>query len=121
MRSASESTYARDVGVDAGIDPYWPPGRARLPLHLRDRLVEHLDVELEADRGDVARLLRAEQLAGATDLEVAHRDRESRAELRVVRERREAGPRLLGQLARVGIEEVRVRGRIERPTRPRIW
>jgi hypothetical protein len=34
-------------------------------------------------------LLRAEQLAGAADLEVAHRDREAGAELGVVGERRQ--------------------------------
>ena len=55
-----------------------------------DRLVEQRDVELEADRRDVARLLVAEQVAGAAQLEVAHRDREARAELGVVGERRQA-------------------------------
>ena len=65
-------------------------GRAQLG----DRLVQELDVELEADGGDVARLLRAEQLAGAADLEVAHRDREAGAELGVVGERREPRARL---------------------------
>ena len=60
----------------------------------------------------MAGLLRAEQLAGAADLEVAHRDREAGAELGVVGERREPRPRLVGQLARVGIEEVRVRRRV---------
>ena len=48
---------------------------ARLAGQLGDGLVQHLDVELEPERGDVARLLGAEQVAGAADLEVAHRDR----------------------------------------------
>ena len=39
----------------------------------------------------MTRLLGAEQVAGAADLEVAHRDLEARAELGVVGERREAG------------------------------
>ena len=60
----------------------------------------------------MAGLLRAEQLAGAADLEVAHRDREAGAELGVVGERGEPRPRLRGQLARVGVEEIRVRGRV---------
>ena len=69
----------------------------------------------------MARLLGAEQIAGAADLEVAHRDREAGAELGVVGERREAGPRLRRQLRRLGVEEVGVGGTSERPTRPRIW
>ena len=79
------------------------------PDELRDRLVEHLDVELEAERGDVAGLLRAEQIARAPDLEVAHRDLEAGAELRVVGERREPRARLGRELGRVRIEEVGVR------------
>ena len=54
----------------------------RWPGQLGDRLVQHLDVELEAERGDVAGLLGAEQVAGAADLEVAHRDREARRRAR---------------------------------------
>ena len=96
------------IRVDAGIHPHRPGGDPLLALHLRNGLVEELDVELEADRGDVAGLLSAEQLARAADLEVAHRDREAGAELRVVGKRRQAGARLGGQLPRIGIEEVRV-------------
>ncbi len=51
-------------------------------------------------------LLVAQQVAGAADLEVAHRDAEARAELRVVGERREAGRRLGGERLRRGIEQV---------------
>ena len=57
----------------------------------------------------MARLLRAEQVAGAADLEVAHRDREAGAELGVVGERREPCARLGRQLTRLRIEEVGVR------------
>ena len=68
-------------------------------------------------------LLGAEQVAGAADLEVAHRDLEAGAELGVVGERRQ--PRRAppaSARARRGIEEVGV-GAVtsERPTRPRIW
>ena len=76
------------------------------PVSSGDGLVQHLDVELEAERGDVPRLLGAEQVAGAADLEVAHRDLEPGPELGVVGERREPGARLRGELVRVGIEEV---------------
>src|SRR2546425_1265221 len=77
---------------------------------LGDGLVQELDVELEADGRNVTRLLGTEQLAGAADLEIAHRDREAGAKLRMVGQGREAGTRLRGQLARVRIEEVRVCG-----------
>src|SRR4249919_571915 len=98
-----------DVGVDSRVDPYRPcrdPSPAR---ELRDRLVEHLDVELEPERGDVTRLLGAEEVAGAADLEVAHGDLETGAQLRVVCDRREASACLRRQLRGVRVEQVRVR------------
>src|SRR5207342_3729489 len=66
----------RDVGVDARVDPHGPDGHPRLAGELRDGLVQHLDVELEAESGDVTRLLSPEQVTGAPDLEVAHRNLE---------------------------------------------
>ena len=54
------------------------------------------------------RLLVAEQVAGAADLEVAHRDAEARAELGVVRERREAGGGVGRQRLGRGVEHVGV-------------
>ena len=83
-------------------------GGAPGPRQLGDRLGEQLDVELEADRGHVPRLLGAEEVARSADLEVAHGDREARAELGVVGEGRQARTRLGGQLLAVRIEEVRV-------------
>ena len=99
----------RHVRVDADVDPDRPRRDPLLARQLGDDLLQHLDVELEAERGDVAGLLGAEQVAGAADLEVAHRDREAGAELRVVGKRREAGPGLGRQLRRLGVEEVGVR------------
>ena len=99
-----------DERVDARVDPDRPDRGAGLPGELGHGLVEHLDVELEAERRDVTRLLGAEQVAGAADLEVAHRDLEAGAELGVVGERRQARARLRRQLARVGVEEVGVGG-----------
>ena len=66
----------RDVGVDGGVDADGrrPDGRRRLALQVGDGLGQQLAVQLEADGGDVARLLVAEQVAGAAQLEVAHRD-----------------------------------------------
>ena len=61
------------------------------------------------------RLLGAEQVAGAADLEVAHRDLEARAELRVVGEGRQPRPRLGRELGGFGIEEVRVREDVRAP------
>ena len=72
----------RHVGVDARVDADRARREPALAGELGDDLVQHLDVELEAERGDVAGLLGAEQVAGAADLEVAHRDREARRRAR---------------------------------------
>ena len=77
-------------------------GHPRLAGELGHRLVQHLDVELEAEGGDVARLLGAEQVPRTADLEVAHRDLEPGAELRVVGECREPRARLRRQLPASG-------------------
>ena len=54
----------------------------------------------------MAGLLVAEQVAGAADVEVAHRDLEAGAELGVVGEGREAGRGVLGQRLGRGVEQV---------------
>ncbi len=46
-----------------------------------DRLLEEMLVELDADLADMARLLLAEQIAGAADVEIVARQREAGAEL----------------------------------------
>ena len=68
-----------------------------LALQRGDALLEQLAVELEADRRDMAALLRAEQVAGAADFQVAHGDFEAAAERGVLLDRAEA-------LAHVGEE-----------------
>src|SRR6185436_20691375 len=69
----------------------------------------HLDVEVEADRRDVTRLLRAEQAARAADLEVAHRDLEAGAEIGELADGLQPLVRLLGELVIARVQEVRVR------------
>ena len=49
-------------------------------LGLEDRLLEHRLVELEADLLDMARLLVAEQIAGAADVEIVGGELEAGAE-----------------------------------------
>ena len=49
-------------------------------LGLEDRLLEHRLVELEADLPDMARLLVAEQIAGAPDVEIVGGELEAGAE-----------------------------------------
>ncbi len=56
----------------------------------------------------MAGLLVAEQVPRAADLEVAHRDLEAGAELRVVRERGQPLARLARERGRRGVEQVRV-------------
>ena len=50
----------------------------RLAAELVHRLLEHLAEEVEADRGHVAALLGAEEIARAAQLEIERRDLESR-------------------------------------------
>jgi hypothetical protein len=62
------------VGVDRQLDLDLGPSADGLAAELGDRLADEPDVEVEADVGDVAGLLAAEQVARAADLEVLHRD-----------------------------------------------
>src|SRR6267142_1694703 len=66
------------------------------PLKLLHHLVDHPAIEVEADAGHEAVLLRSEQVARPANLEIPHRDLEPRAQLLVLRDRAEALVRLLG-------------------------
>src|SRR6266540_828875 len=103
------------VRIHACVDPDRTHRDAPLAGQLRDRFRQELDIQLEAECGDVTGLLVAEQVARAANLEVAHRDRETGTQLGVVGERRQAGPRFGGQLGHVRIEQVRVRGHVGSP------
>ena len=63
----------RNVGRDAETQLGLEIGPLRLAAQLRNRLLHHLGVQLEADRRDLAVLLAPEQIAGAAMLEVGHR------------------------------------------------
>ena len=52
-----------------------------LPLHLADRPVEHLGVQLEADGLDVAALLSAQQVSGAPKFQIEGRNLEAGAQV----------------------------------------
>ena len=55
-----------------------------------DGAAEHFAVKVEPHRDDVSALLRAEQVAGSTDFEIAHGDFETRAEFGILLDRRDA-------------------------------
>ena len=94
----------------------------RLAAQLGDRLLEHLRVQVEADRGDGARLLRAEQVAGAADLQVVRGDREAGAELGERLQHLEPPLGVLGDgAARRAPAGSSTRAPCERPMRPRSW
>ena len=100
----------RQVRVDRQLDldlQQLPP--RPLALELGDRLADQPDVEVEADARDVAGLLAAEQVAGAADLQVLHRDAHARAQLGVLGDGREPVVRGLGQRLLRRVEEVGVR------------
>ena len=98
----------RQVGVDGQLDADLGELRLGVAAELVHRLADQPDVEVEADVGDVAGLLAAEQVAGAADLEVLHRDRHAAAEVGVLGQRgqplvRGLGERLLGRVEEVGV------------------
>ena len=80
----------------------------RLALQRRHGIGEQMVVQLESHRGDLAVLLLAEQVAGAANLEVAHRQLESGAEVLQVADDVESLVGLLGQRPRGRIHHVRV-------------
>ena len=88
------------VGLHRQVDRDLERQLGHLALELADRLGDELAVQVEADGRDVARLLAAEQVARAADLEVAHRDLEARPEVGELADRPEPLVRLLGE--RVG-------------------
>ena len=67
--------------VDGQVDRHLDRLGRALAGELADRFGDELAVEIEADGRDVPGLRATEQVAGATDLQVAHRDLEARAEL----------------------------------------
>ena len=95
--------------VDREVDGDLERLLRHLALELADRLGHELAVEVEADGRDVARLLAAEQVARAADLEVAHRDLEPGAEVGELADRAQALVRLLGERAVRWVQQVRVR------------
>src|SRR5437899_2159646 len=83
-------------------------GRARGAALFVHRFLEELRVELEADRGDVAVLLGAEDVPCPADLEVLHRDLEAGAELARFEHRLEALAGLLIEVLLLCVEQVGV-------------
>ena len=85
----------RDEGVELHVDHGFAPlfqRRAARPCRCGDRFGQQFAVRLEADRADEARLRRAEQVAGAANLEIAHRDLQARSEMRELADRFRAAP-----------------------------
>src|ERR1700683_840094 len=69
----------RNVGGNAEAQLGLEIGPHRLPPEVVDRLLHHLRVQLESDRGDFAVLFAPEQIARAAMLEVRHRKFETTA------------------------------------------
>jgi hypothetical protein len=86
----------------------------------RDGFLEHLLVELDADFADMARLLLAQQIAGAADVEVVAGELEAGAELSSVCSTVSRFPPPRERLARRR-GEIGIGARLPRPTRPRSW
>ena len=106
-----------EVGVARHVEGHRGWGRAGLAPRLGHRLGHQLDVEVVPDGGDVARLVGAEQVARAADLEVAHGDLESGSELGVLADRPQPLVGLLAEHPVGRMEEVRV-GALPAATHP---
>ena len=101
----------RDVGGDRDLDAHLALGDRRA-LAEGDRLLEHLDIELEPDRRDMAGLLVAEQVARTPDLQVPHGDAQPAAELRVVGQGAQPGGGIAAERGLVRVAQVRLRGHL---------
>src|SRR6185436_2387485 len=71
-------------------------------------LFEQLAIEIEAHRGDVPALLRAEEIARAANFQVAHRDFEPAAEARRLLDGADALPRIRQQAGMTGQKQIRI-------------
>ena len=100
--------------VDGEVDAHLArlPGFDGLPVRggtvSLHRLADQPDVEIEADARDVPGLLGAQHVSGAAQLEILQRHRHSRAELVVLRDRRQPvvgglGQRPVGAVEQVGV------------------
>ena len=88
-------------------------GRVRLLLHHMpfqplNGLLHHLHIEIQADRGDMARLLFAQKITGPSDLKVRRGDTEARSEFGELLNRDQSLLRIAGECAFVGDQEVGV-------------
>ena len=64
------NVLVRNGHIDAEVDRYARFIFHRFPAQLRNGALEHLRVKIEAQRVHVARLLAAEQIAGAAQFEI---------------------------------------------------
>ena len=95
LRRLEGDVVGRQVGVDGDVEAHRPrraPAPSSAARSASHRLVDHLAVELEADRGDVARLLVAEQVAGAADARGRASRSRSRSRARCGRRGSRGGP-----------------------------
>src|SRR6185437_6960965 len=79
-----------------------------MPLQPLDGLLHHLHIEIQADRGNVARLLFAQKITGPSNLKVCRSDTEARSEFRELLNRNQSFLSIAGERAFIRDEEVGV-------------
>ena len=89
-----------------------------LAFQRADALLEQLAVEFKPDGGDVAALLRAEQIARAANFQIAHRDFESAAERGVLLHRADALAHVREQARVARQQQIRVSLMLVAPDAP---
>ena len=104
VRNVSLGNRSFEADVDRGV----PRHHATILLDVADRVLQHPTVHVVSDRRDVSALLGPEQIAGAADLQIAHRDPEAGPQHRVVLDRLQPTERVLGHPTFFGQQQVAV-------------
>src|SRR6476661_685306 len=107
-QTLARDVVVRQVGVDGQLDLDLGRRALAVAAEVGHRLAHEAHIEVEADPCDVAGLLTAEQVAGAADLEVLHRDLDAGPEVGVAGNRLQAVVRRLGHRLLGRVEEVAV-------------
>ena len=95
---SSGNVFHWDADIQSEVELGFGFVRGGLALHLADRAVEHLSVELEADGLDMSALLSAQQIARSAQFEIEGRNFEAGAQVGKFFQRSQAPARDWSQL-----------------------
>ena len=114
LQSLVADVAVRNIGTDIQINRCLEHFCRCDALRLFNRLCEHFTIEIVSNRFHMARLLRAQQISGATDLKVTHCNFKTTSHLRKFTNRMETLLRHFLQHLVSAVHQKRIR----RPVRP---